>query len=280
MSGEGAYFSVDCSSGALQFFARLTTSTSLRTSLSSVLALALAACATGTEDRQGFGGDGGGGLADAGQGGGVADAGNPFPTRADATPGQPDAEPSPDAEPVIDEPDAEPIDNCTVTNINLLGNANLDSGQGGGWVESSAGGYDIVVLDDEPGVTAHSGGYVAWMSGYDDAVDSLAQTINVPADATSVSVRGVRWIATEEDASAVAFDVATLDIVTTGGTQLELVHEWSNQDDTSNWAAFNYQVSGDYQGDAIRVRVRTDTDDSFPTHFLFDTLDFRVTTCM
>ena len=241
--------------------------------------IALGACAQGTEDNNnGLGGDG---LADASGGGGTPDGGgNPFPTRADATPGQPDAEPMPDAEPVIDEPDAEPIDNCTFTDINLLGNANLDAGQGGGWLETSSGGYDVVVLDDEPGVTAHSGGYVAWMSGYDQAVDSLAQDIAVPADATSVSVRGVRWIATEEDAAAVAFDNAVLDIATTSGTQLEGVHEWSNQDDTSGWSAFNYQITGDYQGDTIRVRLRTDTDDSFPTHFLFDTLDFRVTTCM
>jgi hypothetical protein len=252
--------------------------TTLRVSLSSVLALAVAACATGTEEHRGFGGDGGDGLADAAQGG--ADSGNPFPTRADATPGQPDAEPDPDGAPVIDEPDADTTGNCTITDINLLGNGNLDSGQGGGWMETSSAGYDIVVLDDEPGVTAHSGGYVAWMSGYDDAVDSLAQDIPIPDDATSVSVRGVRWIATEESASAVAFDVATLDIATTGGTQLEQVHQWSNQDDTSGWAAFNYQVTGDYQGDTIRVRMRSDTDDSYPTHFLFDTLDFRVTTCM
>lgn len=250
----------------------------LRASLSSVLAIALAACAQGTEENA----LGGGGADASGQPGTPDAGGNPFPTRADAAPGQPDAEPPTmaDAEPVADEPDAEPIDNCTITDINLLGNANLDAGQGGGWMETSSGGYNIVVLDDEPGVTAHSGGYVAWMSGYDQAVDSLAQDIAVPADATSVSLRGVRWIATEEDPSAVAFDTAVLDIATTGGTQLEAVHEWSNQDDTSGWSAFNYQISGDYQGDTIRVRVRTDTDASFPTHFLFDTLDFRVTTCM
>ena len=254
----------------------MTTSISLRASLSSVLAIALAACAQGTEENLP-----GGGLADGGGGGGAPDGGgNPFPTRADAAPGQPDSAPMPDATPVIDEPDAEPTDNCVNTDINLLANANLDSGQGGGWMETSSGGYDIVVLGSEPGVTPDSGSYVAWMSGYDAALDSLAQDIAVPADATSVSLRGVRWIATEEDPSAVAFDTATLDIATTGGTQLEGVHEWSNQDDTSGWSAFNYQITGNYQGDTIRVRLRTDTDDSFPTHFLFDTLAFRVTTCM
>lgn len=190
-------------------------------------------------------------------------------------------QPDPDAagEPV-EEPDAAPEEPpCTVTTINLLGNPTFDSGPGGGWQESSSGNYSLVVDQSEPGISAHSPSFLAWLGGYDSAVDSLVQQVTLPADATNVRVRGQRWIDTFEAAGALPWDVARLDIVSTSGVSLEGLAEWTNQNSTVSWTAFNVPVTGNYQGQTVRLRFRSNIDGSEPTSFLIDSLLLEVTTC-
>jgi len=253
-------------------------------SLTFLLAAALGACATGKEDRGVGGGDG---TPDAGSG--APDGARPDASSLPAAPdgglvpvadaAPPDAAP-PDAAP--GEPDAAP---CTITTINLLGNPSLDSGPGGGWLETSSAGYNLIVSQAEldelfgPGaLVAHSPSYIAWLGGDYNLTDSLAQDVVIPADASNVAVRGQRWIASEESPSA-PYDTLRVDIATTAGVQLELLEQWSNQDDTATWSAFNLPVSGNYQGQTVRLRFSGATDSTLNTNFFFDTLLLEVTTC-
>lgn len=180
-----------------------------------------------------------------------------------------------DATPVEDEPDAAP--ECTVQTINLLNNTNFDNGLGA-WAQASSGGYQLIMNQSETGITAHSGVMVGWLSGYDDALDSLSQAVDIPADGTNVTVRGQRYFTTDELGGT--YDKTWLDITDAGGgTQLEQLQQWSNSDDTGGWVAFNYAVAGNYQGQTIQVRLRSDTDDSYPTWFFYDSFRLEVTTC-
>jgi len=222
-----------------------------------------AACATATSDQSGVDGD-------------------RQPADADAAPASsPDAEPHqdpPDAMPVEELPDAGPVEPpCTVQTINLLHNASFDNGVGG-WTQSSSGGYQLIMNQSETGITAHSGVQLGWLGGYDDAVDSLSQNLAIPADATNVTVTGQRYFTTDE--SGGSYDKTWLDITDAGGgTQLEQLAQWSNGDATGAWVAFSFAPSGNYQGQTINVRLRSDSDYSNPSWFFYDTLRLQLTTC-
>lgn len=197
---------------------------------------------------------------------GKADSGFEAPIDANAPHGE-----APDAAP--EEP------GCTTQTINLLGNPDLDAGQGGGWLESSSGGYALIINQNatQGEVAAHTPVFMAWLGGYADAVDSMSQEIALPADATAVHVTGQRRFLTDEGGGV--FDRSWVDVTSTSGTVLETLKQWSNQDANGSWAAFDFPLTGSYQGQTIRLRLRSDADDSLRTHFFYDSLAFQVTTC-
>ncbi len=179
-----------------------------------------------------------------------------------------------------DPPDAAPeVPSCTTQTLNLLGNPNLDAGQGGGWLEASSGDYPLIInqsaTDGE--VNAHSPVFMAWLGGYADAVDSMSQEVALPADATAVHVTGQRRFMTDEGSGV--FDRSWVDITNTSGTVLETLKQWSNQDANGNWAVFDFPLTGSYQGQTIRLRLRSDADATLRTHFFYDSLAFQVTSC-
>jgi hypothetical protein len=219
-----------------------------------------AACATATGDpgdRQAASGADAGDLEP-----GVPDAGVAL---ADAMPAHNDP---PDAAP---EPPP-----CTVQTVNLLNNPNFDNGLGA-WAQTSSGGYQLIMDQSETGITAHSGVMVAWLSGYDDAVDSISQNVPLPADAGNVTVKGQRHFTTDE--SGGTYDKTWLEITDPAGNLLEQLAEWSNQEASDAWVAFEYPLAGTYQGQTIKVRLRSDTDYSNPSWFFYDTMRLEVTTC-
>jgi hypothetical protein len=219
-----------------------------------------AACATATSDPGER--EAPGESADAG-GVASADAGAP---PADAMPAHNDPPDAGDVEPP-----------CTVKTINLLRNPNFDNGLGA-WAQSSSGGYQLIMNQSETGITAHSGAMLGWLSGYDNALDSLSEDIDLPADATNVRIKGQRYFTTDEAGGT--YDKTWVDITDAAGTtQLEQLQQWSNQDVTGAWVAFDLPLAGNYQGQTIRVRLRSDTDSSNPSWFFYDTLRFEVTSC-
>ena len=233
----------------------------LRSSLS-LICLTLGACATATSDQSGL------------------DERDPFDGDAGAGEGNPDApigHPDGGEVPVTDaapEPDASP--QCSDQTVNLLHNPNFDNGLGA-WAQTSSGGYPLIMNESETGISAHSGVMVGWLSGYNNALDSLSQSIAIPADASNVTVRGQRWFTTDDLPGP--YDKTWLDVTDPAGTQLEQLAQWSNVDATSAWVAFSFQLAGNYQGQTIKVRLRSDTDDSYPSWFFYDTVRLEVTTC-
>jgi hypothetical protein len=221
---------------------------------------------------------------DAGIGSIFADAGRvppPPPGAPDAAPKPiPDASPLPDA-PLPDAaqlPDAPPppdaAPGCTDQEIQLLVNPDFDSGQGSEWDETSGLGVALVTSDF---TTPHSGSYVAWLGGYDSGVDILYQDIAVPAGATNLQVDG--WVAVGTEESIGEWDVAALELRTTAGALLETLGEWSNLDADTVWNSFTVAPVGAYQGQTVRLYMRSQHDISNKTSFVFDTLAVRVTVC-
>lgn len=219
-----------------------------------------AACATATSDP---GERESSGTADAG-------GGAPLP---DAALAASDAMPAHNEPPDAGPPEEPP---CTVQTVNFLNNASFDNGLGA-WAQTSSGGYQLIMNQSETGITAHSGVMVAWLSGYDNAVDSISQNVPLPADAASVTVKGQRHFTTDE--SGGTYDKTWLEITDPAGNVLEQLAQWSNQDASDAWVAFEYPLASAYQGQTIKVRLRSDTDFSNPSWFFYDTLRLEASTC-
>jgi hypothetical protein len=255
---DGAHLWKD--SRRLATYTHLARCSSLRSPLISIL-VTTAACATARNedgDRELPGADAGG----------LDKPDSGFEAPVDANP------------PHGDPPDAAPTEpGCTTQTVNLLGNANLDGGQGGGWLEASSGDYALIVNQSatEGELNAHTPVFLAWLGGYADAVDSMSQEIAVPADATSVHVTGQRRFLTDEGGGV--YDRSWVDVTDTSGTLLENLKQWSNQDANGGWAVFDFPLTGNVRGQTIRLRLRSDADATLRTHFFYDSLAFEVTTC-
>jgi hypothetical protein len=240
----------------------------------------LAACAQGSsgddpgaDAQQSVAVDAGGGAdaavapdAAVGQDAAIPDAAPPDAAPPDAA--IPDAAP-PDAAP----PDAIP---CQDTVVQLLSNANFDQGPGGGWVETSQ--FALINHALDLPVAPESGNYAVWMGGAPDASDILHQDVAVPVGARDLHLAGHRWIASE-DTGGTANDTVVVELRTTGGALLENLTTWSNVNRVGTWTGFNLLASGDYAGQTIRLRLRSQTDATLNTNFFFDTFALRATVC-
>lgn len=188
---------------------------------------------------------------------------------------RPDAGVPADAAP----PPADASPDCVTGPVNLLSNAGFDIGLTP-WVESSGGGFGLVVNQTElTGVDADSGEFLAWLGGYSGDTDLFHQDFFLPADATPVTMNGVIWIASEETLG-IAFDTLELELVNVAsGAALETLQSWSNLDQSTDWVAFNATVNGNYAGQTLRLRLTANLDVSNNTNFLLDTLSLNTTTC-
>jgi hypothetical protein len=204
---------------------------------------------------------------------------------------------NPDAAVIVPEPDADPGPvpdgggaagdaGCEAQTIDLLENGDFDSGRDAGWTETSVAGLRIIVEEGAPEfpdgleVPAQSGAFLAYLAGYNDAVDEIHQSVEIPADATGLRLRGFGRIDTSETSQDTPFDNIFLEIQTPGGELIEEVARFSNLNATGGaYDDFERRPNGDYRGQTVRVQVRAATDASLRTHFFFDTLVLEVATC-
>lgn len=197
----------------------------------------------------------------------------------------------PDAAIVIGTPDAAPPQEgdpdaaCTIQIVDLLANGNFDSGAGVGWIETSSGGFGLVLAEgaeefpDTLEVPADSGTFLAYLGGYNSASDELHQDLVLPADATGLRLRGVVRVDTAET-SKLAFDNAFIEVQDDEGQLLEELARLSNLDDSADqYAPLEGRANGSYGGQTVRLAFRITTDASLITHFFFDTLVLEVGTC-
>lgn len=188
---------------------------------------------------------------------------------------RPDAGEPADAAP----PPADASPKCVTGPVNLLSNAGFDTGLTP-WVESSGGGFDLIVNQAVlEGIDADSGEFFAWLGGYESAADTFHQDFFLPADATPITMNGVIWIGSEEG-TAIAFDTLELELVNVAsGLALETLQSWSNIDQSTGWVSFTAPVVGDYAGQTLRLRLTASLDFSNNTNFFLDSFSLDTTTC-
>lgn len=73
---------------------------------------------------------------------------------------------------------------ATPVAANPIVNPGFESGPNAGWIEASDGGFPLIMNTDfPPGITPHSGQWLAWLGGAVTEVASVRQTVIVPVNA-------------------------------------------------------------------------------------------------
>jgi hypothetical protein len=176
-----------------------------------------------------------------------------------------------------------PIDApCMPTTMQLLVNPNLDANPvGTGWVETLIDPmYPLITGDD--GIPEHTAPYKSWMGGIEapglgTVSDEMYQQVTVPAGTTMLVVRGMYEVRTAEAASSTVYDGGAIELTNTAGTVLEQILTMGNPTPTTAWTQFQRTFTGNYAGQAVRLRFRSTNDFLDPTSFYFDTLVLEAT---
>ncbi|MCM2329642.1 MAG: choice-of-anchor J domain-containing protein, partial [Lysobacter sp.] len=147
----------------------------------------------------------------------------------------------------------------------VVTNGGFESGSSG-WTQQASGGDPIIYSNAS---LARTGSGVAWLAGYNSATDALSQTITVPSGATSASLRFWYRITTNETIPG-AWDTLEVQVLNSGGTVLQTLATYSNQNASASWQQSSTFNLAAYAGQTIRIRFLATTDSSLTTSFYID----------
>jgi len=129
------------------------------------------------------------------------------------------------------------------------------------------GGLTIISLN-----RPHGGSYSAWLGGYDNANDTLYQTITIPSTGPTgrpvVSARLTYYwyMTTEETSPSTDFDYLYVQI---RGSPIRTVETLTNRSVKDTWAFSSFDVS-EFIGQTVQVYFRATTEATLPTSFFVD----------
>ncbi|HKO55484.1 MAG TPA: S8 family serine peptidase, partial [Thermoanaerobaculia bacterium] len=155
-------------------------------------------------------------------------------------------------------------------NSQLLLNPGFESGPVD-WTTTPA------VIDNTIG-NQRSGAWKAWLDGYGEAhTDTLEQQVAIPAGATAATLSFWLNIDTAETATATAFDILRLEILSPSGSVLQTLATYSNLDATGgSYVLKSFNILA-YKGQTIRIRFTGTEDSTLYTSFLIDDTAVDVT---
>jgi hypothetical protein len=150
--------------------------------------------------------------------------------------------------------------------INLVANGDFEGGAAS-WTQSSAGGYPTITNN----ALSHAGHWVAFLGGYDNAVDTLYQAVAIPGDPGKVSLQFWYHIESQEGGTSNPYDKMTVSVANAGsGATLAVLATLSNMDYAAGWAQTPaYDVTA-YKGQTIRLVFNATTDSGLITSFFID----------
>jgi hypothetical protein len=155
--------------------------------------------------------------------------------------------------------------------VQLLVDPNFDD-LSTAWVASSK---DIITDSITAPLPPQSGGYLAWLGGYDNAVESLAQTVTLSSTFSGGTFSYYYRIATKETTTTAAYDYLRVQIQSTTGTVLQTLATYSNLSANSDWTQATFTLPASYAGQSIALTFAATTDSTNNTNFFIDTISFR-----
>jgi hypothetical protein len=128
------------------------------------------------------------------------------------------------------------------------------------------------ILCGSPLITPFDGTTAACLGGKDGVVDTLSQSITLPAGVNSLTLNGQECISTKETA-AVDNDVLSFDILF-GENVLATIGKFSNQQGvaTCQFTAFTKQTPVTTTATAVTFRIQSTLNDNNTTSFFIDAL--------
>ncbi len=142
------------------------------------------------------------------------------------------------------------------------------------WQEASSAGYGIISASTS--LAARTGVGYAWLGGYNSAIESLTQLVNIPGSATSAVLSFWFQVRTEEVAGQ-SIDLLSADLLDAAtGQVLMNVGRLSNLDRNTVWTKSADVDITSLKGRAVKLVFRATTDTARVTSFFIDSVKVTV----
>ena len=132
------------------------------------------------------------------------------------------------------------------------------------WVQSSANGYQLI----DP-TRPHTGSYSAWLGGYNNANDTIYQTITVPTNGTLT----YWWYMTTQETTH-PWDYLRVQLRNTSSTVIATLRTWNDGSGANVWRQDTVSLAA-YAGQPVRLTFNNTTDGSLTTSFFVDDVSVR-----
>lgn len=187
------------------------------------------------------------------------------------TPG-PSPTPSPTAT-ITPSPTTTPSPTPPPTNSELLRNGGFEKGAQS-WQEHSAGGYELV-----DSTNPHTGQYSAYLCGYGNCDDSIAQSFKLPSNLSAVTVSFWYYSDTSNTGSGCA-DQFTAKLLNSSGQMITQLQHACNSNATNKWVHEGLNATsilGKYAGQTVTIIFEgtTSSSSSETTDFFVDDVGVR-----
>lgn len=149
----------------------------------------------------------------------------------------------------------------------LIFNGNFEQGPVS-WVQQG----QYAIITNYSLVPKHSGSWIAWLGGYNNANDVLYQFFNVPRGATSTSLTYYVWIGTDEPSPQVPHDYFYVRLRNEGGgTILQTIDTLNNSSTRGTWLIRQFTINiSSYIGQNLRLSFEATTNATNRTSFYVD----------
>jgi hypothetical protein len=159
---------------------------------------------------------------------------------------------------------------CTPHYGELIVNGGFDTGDSTGWTTIRTGGPDPIV---QPyGAEQHA----AWMGRYDLNQDTLAQTICLAEEASSITLTFWWWVSTS-DTSETDTDFLHVYLRDVDGSLIspDPLATLTNRDSQGQWDSIDVDMTS-YAGRTVVVSFETSNDEDGPTSFWIEDVSLSV----
>jgi PKD repeat protein len=146
----------------------------------------------------------------------------------------------------------------------LLGNPGFETGTASPWTATTG------VISNNSAEPPHTGSWDAWLDGYGSThTDTLAQSVAIPAAASSATLSFWLHIDTAETTTTSAYDTLSAQILNPSGGVLATLHTWSNLNAATGYSQQSFDLSA-YKGQNITVKFTGTEDATLQTSFVID----------
>lgn len=129
-----------------------------------------------------------------------------------------------------------------------------------GWTEYSALEYELIMMNEDLPVAAHSGQWAVWLGGDDLEISFVSQSVTVTAEA---SILGYWvWIASDDYCG---FDFGSVIVNSTVVDMIDLCDD----NDTGGWVRRIVDL-GAFVGQNVTLQIRAETDFSINSNMFVD----------